>query len=159
AGIISLVLVVGTAATALLLGAWRFIRGPRRLMALALALLGTTPLVWTGAFFGDLARRASDREPLGFSTANCIAGLWASALPDAEAPLRFPSWTAGRHATLICDSETPDPTKLATLLDEHVEQMAHVLEQPADRIQIRWVRGALLWQEGRSMIDWALCGQ
>src|SRR6478736_8597219 len=88
AGIISLVLVVGTAATALFLGIWRSIRGPRRLMALALALLGATPLVWSGTFFADLARRASDREPLGFSAANCIAGLWAGSLADAEAHLR-----------------------------------------------------------------------
>jgi hypothetical protein len=159
AGIMSLVLVVGTAAAALLLGIWRSIRGPRRLMALAVALLGATPLVWSGAFFADLARRANDREPLGFSAANCIAGLWASSLADAEARLRYPSWTSGRHATLICDGQTPEPARLAGLLDEHVEQMAHVLEQPADRIQVRWVRGALLWQEGRSMIDWALCGQ
>jgi hypothetical protein len=138
-------------------GARAFFRGPRRVLAVAVVVLGTTPIVWGAAYFATLYLQTTDREPLSLGTPTRIVAFWAESAADFEARWRYPRWTPGRHLVLLDDGKTLQPKTLVDAMDAHIEQMAANLHAPLPAGRLRWVRGRLLGQRGRALVSWALC--
>lgn len=155
----SSILVGGAGLAALFSGLWRLAKGPERLWSLGLVLLATTPVIWTTVFLTDLARRSNERDAIAWRAPQRIAILWLSSIMDAEARWRYSRWTEGRHVVLIDDAETPKPANLVAQMDEHIERMAALLEQPLPTVRFRWVRGPLLGRTGQEIGAWAICAR
>jgi hypothetical protein len=134
-----------------------FFRGPRRVLAAAVLILGTTPIVWGAAYFATLYLQTTNREPLSLGTPTRIIAFWAESAADLEARWRYSRWTSGQHLVLLDNGQTPQPQILIDAMEKHIEQMAANLEAPLPEGRLRWVRGRLLGQGGRALVSWALC--
>jgi hypothetical protein len=134
-------------------------RGPRRALAAAVVILGTTPIVWGATYFATLYLQTTNREPISLGTSTRIVAFWAESAADLEARWRYPRWTPGRHLVLLDNGQTPQPQTLIDAMDAHIEQMAANLSAPLPEGRVRWVRGQLLGQGGRALVSWALCDE
>ena len=70
-------------------------------------MLGTTPIVWCGAYFATLYLKASAREPISLDAPTRIVGFWAESAGDFEARCRYSRWTPGRHVVLLDNELEP----------------------------------------------------
>ena len=149
---------VGAIGLALLGGAaWRVLLGPRRRLAIAIALLGLTPVVWVGLFAYRTQMNVLERQRVGSMSVLPVLGLWSSTLIDAHVRWNYPRRVDGKHATLIDDGRIPEPQALLEQLDAHIARMAAELGQQPSPAKVRWVRGSALGLAGHSVIDWAIC--
>jgi hypothetical protein len=150
--------VLFSGALAVFFGGWQLIRGPRRLLACATMVLGTTPIVWFAMFLLALYLQAMDRKPTRYNpAAERTIGFWAASLADLEARWRYPQWTEGQHVILLDDGSISEPTKLVAQMDQHIEQMAARLHAGLPSHKVRWVRGSLLFLHGQEFASWAIC--
>lgn len=94
------------------IGVWQFIKGPRRLLAAAIVLLGTTPIVWFSMFVLALYLQTTNRQPTTYNAAVRTIAFWADSIADVEARWCYPRWTDGQHVTLLDDNRAPEPAKL-----------------------------------------------
>lgn len=152
------VLLIGGICGALIGGAaYRALLGPRRQLAVAIALLGLTPIVWFGLFAWRTQMNLQERQRVGPMSVLPILGLWSSTLIDAHARWNYPRRIDSQHATLIDDGRVANPQALLAQLDEHIQRMAEELGQQPSPAKVRWVRGSALGLTGHSVIDWAIC--
>ena len=135
----------------------QLVRGPRRTLAVAVVLLGTTPIVWGAMFLLDLQLKWGTRESIPHNMATMVVQYWSASIGDLEARWRYPRWTQGRHVVLLDDGLTPEPAKLVARMDEHIQKMAALVGKPLPAGQARWVRGSLLGQHGVAITRWAIC--
>jgi hypothetical protein len=139
----------------------RALFGPNRMRATGWLLLGATPLVWVGGYFGKLSADsyAYRRDDWVINAPMRISMVWASSIFDIEARWRYPRWTYGQHVILIDDYQTPNADRLVAQMDDHIRAMAKLLGQPVPNVPIAWVRGPLFGQNNVAILLWALCGQ
>lgn len=150
--------IIGSIGIALVGGAtWRAVEGPRRRAAVAIAILGLTPVVWFGLFTYRTQMNVLERQRVGSMSVLPVLGLWASSLIDAQTRWQYPRRVDGKHATLIDDGQLANPQELLEQLDEHITRMAQELGQQPSPAKVRWVRGSALGLTGHSVIDWAIC--
>ncbi len=138
--------------------AWCVALGPNRLRAIGWLLVGATPLVWLGAYFTNLSIVVITRDPIALNTPLRVTVTWASSVLDLEARWRYPRWIHGQHAVLMDAGLTPNAARLVSEMDDHLEAMAKLLGQSGPDYEFPWVRGSLLWFNGRAIFLWALCG-
>lgn len=131
--------------------------GPRRRLAVAIAILGLTPVVWFGLFARQTQMNVLERQRVGSMSMLPMLGLWTSSLIDAQARWQYPRRVDGKHATLIDDGQIAEPHALLLQLDEHISRMAQELGQQPSSAKVRWLRGSALGLTGHSVIDWAIC--
>jgi hypothetical protein len=135
----------------------QLLRGPKRLLAVALLIVGTAPIVWIAMFLLALYLQVVTHTPRRFDVPVRIAAFWAASVGDLEARWRYSRWTTGKHVILLDDGKMPVPEKLVAQMDEHIEQMAVRLQSSVPTEKARWVRGSLLWLNGVAVLTWAIC--
>ena len=122
---------------------WRFVRGPGRCRAIGWLLIGATPLVWIGAYVGQLTIDSNQRTPMWIGTPARVTAVCASSFFTIEAQCRYSKWTRGQHVVLIDDGHSPKPEKLVAEMDRHIEAMAKLLGQPVPKPDVFWARGSI----------------
>jgi hypothetical protein len=148
-------LLAGTLTT--VVGVYQIVRGPRRVLAAAIVLVGTTPIVGFAMFFLTLYLKAEYRHPIQFDAPTRLVMMWAESACDLEARWRYSRWTPGQHVVLLDDGRTPQPEQLVERMDEHIERMSDHLGVPVPPGTARWVRGPLLGKHGIALVNWAIC--
>ncbi|NQT14612.1 MAG: hypothetical protein HQ582_17780 [Planctomycetes bacterium] len=141
--------------TAVCLGLWRLVRGPRRLAAASWTSAAVIPiLLWlahTSYVFGCL-----DRNMLPKNVATKTALVVGASLMDVEARFRYPRRLAGERVVMIYD-RVDHPQKDVAAMDRHVAKLEHLLGRTLPG-KIHWVRGNLLgFQGGRAFQGIAMC--
>ena len=128
----------------------------RRLWSLGILLLATTPVVWLACFSWYVLDHTGTN---GFrhNTPVRILGWWAMSYADVEASLAYSRRVHGKHVELIDDGDTPNAAKLVREMDDHIQSMSDLLGQPVPPGRSAWVRGKLLWFDGRAVGPWAIC--
>jgi hypothetical protein len=120
--------------------------------------LGTTPIVWFACALVDVADRARARESIDSFNAPQSGAYWLSSMMDAEARWRYSRWSAGEHVVLLDGGAVKAPKMLVADMDAHIKRMASLLGEAVPPLRTRWVRGPLLGQEAKAIIDWAVTG-
>lgn len=147
---------VVAAATAVCLGLWRLVRGPRRLAAASWTSAAVIPiLLWvahTSYVFGCL-----DRSTLPKNLATKTALVVGASLMDVEARFRYPRRLEGERVVMIYD-RVDHPREDVAAMDRHVTKLERLLGRTLPG-KVHWVRGNLLgFQGGRAFQGIAMCG-
>jgi hypothetical protein len=140
---------------AVLLGAWRVVRGPRRLAGFRLLWFASIPpalilfhVTWVVRF--DVYQR----RPTDYLLRVMIP--MAESLMDLEARFRYPQRTEGRHVVMIHDGiADSDAHAQVEAMDRHIERMENLLGQKTEG-KCHWVRGRLLGRQGLCLFGIAL---
>ena len=136
---------------------WQVIRGPQRLRAIAVGMLGATPIVWLAMFLFGRNLEIQYRVPKSANVATCVAEYWQSSAIDFESRWRYPRRTEGQHVVLFDQNQIAEPAKLVAQMDQHIEQMAGRLHARVPTLKSSWVRGPLGGQHGMAIQNWAVC--
>jgi hypothetical protein len=134
----------------LVVGVWQLIRGPRRIYALSLLLLGLAPL---GFFAGHMM--------YGFSLANSrqlnlnlpLKSLIpvGDAVLDLVARFSYPKRTVGERVEMI-SAPLPEETarQQVALMDRHIRELESRLGRTGQR-RVFWVRGPVFGLGGKAV--------
>jgi hypothetical protein len=141
-----------------LVGAFNFLRGPRRIAAIAGLFFGSLPIVLIGLAFGELYWRATTRQNIERGILVDPMAYLASDVGDGEVALRKLRRTAGQYCILIDDGKHKDPSAVISKMDAHITAMSDILGVRPKKVAY-WVRHPLLGDRGRSMMGWAVCDQ
>jgi hypothetical protein len=153
----SIVTTLGAALALVALCLWQLVRGPHRLIAVPIAILGLTPIVWTTQYLLDFKYRGEHRLIVNQTVPIRILTAWSSSLFDLAGKWGYPRWTSGRYALLLDGGQPADVGKLVEQMDQHIVAMATLLgESPPTGL--RWVRGEIFRHGGFSSLNWAVCG-
>jgi hypothetical protein len=143
-------LLVAAGVAFLVVGVWRLIRGPRRVFALSVLLLGLAPL---GFFAGHMMYGFS----LAFSTQLELNLPLQALIPvgdsilDLIARFSYPQRTASERVEMIA-SPLPEATarQQVAMMDRHISELESRLGRTGQR-RVYWVRGPLWGLQGRAI--------
>ena len=156
-GVASVVFCLGSMLAVLWLGTRRLFRGPRRMQATALLLLGVLPILAVATLVADTARRGTTREPFKANAMVRVTWFWLSSLADVEAYWRYPRRVSGRHVILRDQGTPKEADALVEAMDAHIETLCAAIDRPVPEMPMMWVRGRLLGHPGLSLLTWTIC--
>lgn len=149
-----LLVMIAAALGGLVRGMWRAVRGPRRLVALAWALLAVFPLLFWAAigaysFWEHGKRRVSRDLPM------TLAKMAGASLMEAQAQYGFPHRLETSRLVMFYDDRVTEAERDAEAMERHVARLEELTGRPL-RAKIHWVRGRLLGQGNLAFYGLAL---
>ncbi len=133
----SVLSIAGATTTLIALCLWQLIYGPKRLLTVAVGILGLTPIVWLAIFFADLKYNYVHHR-VKVSPPVRIAAFWMSSALDLEARWLYPRRTTGRYLELIDDGSSPNAEQLVAKMDRHIDEMVPLLGHPVPPASLPW---------------------